>query len=142
MRLLSFSSSLKTQCLFLNYEPCIVRPTFIDLNDVQLNYYPFMIGWDKCSGSYNVLSPKISVPKETKDIKVKPFNTITNKNEAKAMTEHVSCDCNANSIVQYYVIQVKNEIIKHANVNVKVIVDTKKIIVGILLHVFVWIVSI
>ena len=53
------------------------------------------------------------------------------------MTEHVSCDCNANSIVQYYVIQVKNEIIKHANVNVKVIVDTKKIIVGILAHVFV-----
>ena len=71
----------------------MVRPTFIDLNHVQLNYYPFMIRWDKCSGSYNVLSPKISVPKETKDIKVKPFNAITNKNGAKARMEHVSCDC-------------------------------------------------
>ena len=33
------------------------------------------------------------VPKETKDIDVKAFNMITNKNEAKAMTEHISCGC-------------------------------------------------
>ena len=33
------------------------------------------------------------VPKETKDINVKVFNMITNKYEAKAMTEHISCDC-------------------------------------------------
>ena len=48
---------------------------------------------------------------------------------------------NANSIVQY-VIQIKNEIIKHVNVNIKIIVGAKKIIVGILAHVFVRIVSI
>ena len=33
------------------------------------------------------------VPKETKDINVKAFNMITNKDEAKAMMEHISCDC-------------------------------------------------
>ena len=48
---------------------------------------------------------------------------------------------NANTIVQH-VIQIKTGIIKHANVNVKVIVSTKKIIVGILAHVFVRIVNI
>ena len=48
---------------------------------------------------------------------------------------------NATSIVQY-IIQIKNEIIKHINVNVKIIVRAKKIIVGILAHVFVRIVSI
>ena len=48
---------------------------------------------------------------------------------------------NANSIVQH-VIQIINEIIKHANVNVKNIVSAKKIIVGILAHVFVRIASI
>ena len=48
---------------------------------------------------------------------------------------------NANSIVQY-VIQIKNGIIKHVNVNVNIIVCTKKIIVGIPAHVFVRIVSI
>ena len=39
-----------------------------------------MISLDKCTGSCNVLSPKY-VPKETKDINVKVFNMITNKNE-------------------------------------------------------------
>ena len=55
-----------------------------------------MISLDKCSGSYNaanVLSPKICVPKKTKDINVKVFNVITNKNEAKTMAKHISCDC-------------------------------------------------
>ena len=32
-----------TKCLFLNGEPCMVRPTIIDMNPVELKYYPFMI---------------------------------------------------------------------------------------------------
>ena len=36
---------------------------------------------------------KICIPKKTKDINVKAFNLITNKNEAKTMAEHISCDC-------------------------------------------------
>ena len=83
----------------------MVRPTLIDLNPIELKYYPFMISLDKCSGFCNVLSPKICVLKEMKDINVNVFYTISNKNEAKAMTEHLSCDfkskfnstiCNAN----------------------------------------------
>ena len=78
--LLSFSSSLalqRTKYLFLNDEPCVVRPTLIDLNPVELKYFPFMISLNKCIGSCNVLSPKIYVSKETKDINVNEFNTIT-----------------------------------------------------------------
>ena len=66
---LSFSESLaheQTKFLSLNDEPCMVRPTLIDLNLVELKYYPFIISLDKCNGSCNVLSPKIHVPKETK----------------------------------------------------------------------------
>ena len=33
------------------------------------------------------------VPKETKYINVKAFNMIKNKDETKAMIEHISCDC-------------------------------------------------
>ena len=66
-------------------ELCMVRPTLIDLNPVELKYYPFMISLNKCTES--------CVPKETKDLNVKAFNKITNKNEAKAMTKHISCDC-------------------------------------------------
>ena len=68
--LLSFSSSLATKCVSLNDKPCMFRPTLIDLNPVELTYYLFMISLDKSNGSYNVLSPKICVPKETKDILV------------------------------------------------------------------------
>ena len=64
-----------------------------------------MISSNKCTASCDVLSPKIYVPKETKDIHVKAFSMITNKNEAKEMTVHISCGykckfigtiCNAN----------------------------------------------
>ena len=66
---------------------------------------------------------------------------MASKNEAKAMTEQFSCTVNSNSIVQR-AIRIKNGIIKHVNVNVKIIVSAKKIIVGILAHVFVRVVSI
>ena len=47
------------------------------------------------------MHPKICVPKETKDINVKTFNMITNKNEGKGITEHISCDfkCKFNSTI-------------------------------------------
>ena len=62
------------------------------------------------------------------NVDVKVFNMITNGN------------C-ANSIVQL-AIQIKNGIIKHVNMTVKIIVRAKNIIVGILAHVFVKMVSI
>ena len=37
---------------------------FIDSIPAELKYYAFMFSLDKCSGSYNVLSPKICDPKE------------------------------------------------------------------------------
>ena len=69
------------------------RPTLIGLNPVELNYYPFIISFDKCNESCIVLSLKICVPKETKNINVKVFNMIANKNEAKTIAKHSSCDC-------------------------------------------------
>ena len=64
----------------------MVRPTLINMNPVELKYYPFMVSLNKCTGSCNVLSPKTCVPKKAKDIYVKAFNMITNKDEAKAIT--------------------------------------------------------
>ena len=75
----------------------MIRPPLINLNPVKLKYDLFMISLDKCSGSRNVLLPKICFPKKktkkTKDIHVKVFNMITIKNEAKTIAEHISCDC-------------------------------------------------
>ena len=57
--LLSFSESFarvakvsdQTKCLFSNDEPYMVRPTPIDMNPVELKYYPFMISLNKFNGS-------------------------------------------------------------------------------------------
>ena len=86
--LLSFSNSLacvakisdQTKCVSSNDELYMIRPTFIDLNPVELKYCPFMVNLDKCNGSINVLSPKICVPKEAKDINITVFNMIANNN--------------------------------------------------------------
>ena len=51
--LLSFSSSLATKCLSLNDEPCMIRPTLIDFNPVELKDYPFQNSLGKCNGSCN-----------------------------------------------------------------------------------------
>ena len=91
-----------TKCMFLNYEPCMFRPSLTNMNRNELKYYPF-ISLNKCTGSCNVLYPKICVSKETKDIYVKVFNMITNKEQAKAMIEHIHVIVNANSIVQHVI---------------------------------------
>ena len=108
-------------------EPCTDRPTVIDLNSVELKYYPFMIGLDKCSGNCNVLFPKIYVPKKKRHVKV--FNVITNKNEAAVMAKHISCDCECrfNSTTCN-----SNQKWNKKNVNVKIMVSVKNVIVGIL----------
>ena len=74
--------------------------------------------------------------KKTKDISVKVLKMITNKNEAKEISKHISCDGKSKFIVQH-AIQIKNWVMKHVTVNVKIIVSTKKIIVGILPYTFV-----
>ena len=139
--LFSFNKSLardQIKCLFLNDEPCMAGPSLIDMNPVELKYYPLMITLGKCTGSCNVVSPKICVRKEAKHINVKAFNMITNKDEAKVQNKfHVIV--HANSIIQH-VIQNKTGRIKY--LNVKIIISMKKVIVGILAHVFVRIVSI
>ena len=84
--LLNFISSLacdQRKCLFLIDEPCLVRPTVLDMNLNELKYYPFMISLNKCTGSCNVLFPKICVPKETKNIYIKAFNVILTKMKLK-----------------------------------------------------------
>ena len=71
----------------------MVKPTLIDMNPVELKYDAFMISLNKCTAKSNIWSLEICVPKETKDINVKALNVVTNKNDAKSMTEHISCDC-------------------------------------------------
>ena len=51
-----------------------------------------MIILDKFSENCNIVSPKECVPKKIKDISVKVFDEMKNRNEAKVMIKHISCD--------------------------------------------------
>ena len=62
--LLSFSESLATKCVTLNDETCMVRPTLIALNHIELKCYSFKISLDNCNGNCNVLPPQICVWKK------------------------------------------------------------------------------
>ena len=80
----------------------MVRATLIDLNHVELNYYPFMISLDKCNWSCNAVDDlyiKICVLSKTKDVNVTVFNMIANINESKTLVKHISYDfkCKFNS---------------------------------------------
>ena len=122
----------------------MIRPTLIDLNPVEFNCYPFMVSLDKYSRSCNAaddLSTKICIPNKTKDVNVKAFNTITRTNEAKIMVKHISCDCKCkfNSTTCNLNQKWNNETCQFECKNY---CTCKKIIVGILTHVFVRIANI
>ena len=44
---------LVTKYVPLNNESCITRPYLVNLNQVELHYYSFIISLDKCSGNCN-----------------------------------------------------------------------------------------
>ena len=64
--LLSFSSSVANKCVSLNDEPCMVRPILIDLNPIELKYYPFVISLGECTGSCNSYLQKYVFQKKQK----------------------------------------------------------------------------
>ena len=87
-----------------------------------------MISLDKCNENCNAaddLSAKIWIWSETKGVNVKRLNMITRISEAKTLENIFHAIVNANLTVQY-VIQIKNGIIKHVSVSVKIIVHEKK----------------
>ena len=89
--LYSFSRYFAKNSVLSNNEPCMTRPTLIDLTPVELNHYPSMIIPDKYNESCNSvddLSTKICLK-----IYINVFIMITRINKAKALTKHISCDC-------------------------------------------------
>ena len=88
--------------------------------------------------------PQKYVFQKKQDINVKVFNVIPNKNEAKVMAKHISCNCKCkfNNITCNSNQKRNNKTCQCECKSYKIIVHTKRIIVGILAYVFVRIVSI
>ena len=45
----------------LLYQPCMARPTRIDLNLNELCYYAYMVSLDRCNGSCNTLKDQSDI---------------------------------------------------------------------------------
>ena len=61
---------------------------------------------------------------------------ITGINESKTLTKHISCECKVD-LIKENVIQINGGIMINVNVSVKNVNYVKKIMFGILLHVFI-----
>ena len=72
-------------------------------------------------------------PNKTEDLSLSVFNTITAINETKALTKHISCECNC-KFDGKNVSQIESEIAINVIMSVKSIIYLKKIKFGILLH--------
>ena len=59
------------KCLFLNDEPCMVRPTPIDMNPDELKYYSFMISLNKCTEVVTSYPQKYVFQKKQKTVMLK-----------------------------------------------------------------------
>ena len=94
--LLSFSGSLPTKCMSLNNEQCKIRRALIDLNPVELKYYPYLITLDECNGSCNTVTKipyRICTPNKTENANLNVFNLITGTNETKKLIKPISLKC-------------------------------------------------
>ena len=81
-------------------------------------------------------SNKVCVPNKTEDLDLNVFNIITGINESKTLTRHISCEfkckfdkrkCDSSN----------GGVMTNVDVSVKNMIYVKKIIFGILVHVFV-----
>ena len=118
----------------------MIRSTLIELNSTELNYYPLTISLNICIGRCNFVddwSTKICALMKIEYVNVKRFKMTTRVYEAKTMKKHVSSDCKSKFNVQHVIQIMINGILINVNANVNLIIRLKKIIVGILAHVFV-----
>ena len=136
------------KCVSLAIQKCTTQPTVIKLQPNEytqgLRYCPFVVDLDRCVGSCNTLndsSNNVCVPNKTEELNLSMFNMVTGINESKTLAKHIACKCKCKLMVES-VIQIKSRIMINVGANAKNTIYVKKIIFGILLHVFVKMVNI
>ena len=70
----------------MNNQPCMIRPTLIDLNPDELHYYLFTVLLANCNWSCNTAEDqfgRIDVPSKIEDKNLKVFNMIKGINKWK-----------------------------------------------------------
>ena len=89
-------NAIPLSCISMNNAEYKVRPGIINVNSNEPVFYPFSIKTSKCSGSCKSIDdpyPKICVPDDVKDLKVKVFNLMSTTNETRHIKRHETCKC-------------------------------------------------
>ena len=94
------NTSNHTKCVLLSNLKCMILPTLIHLHPnefcQEFHHYPFAVKLDRCVGKCNNLydlSNKAGVPNKTEDLNLGMFNMVTEINQLKTLTKHISCEC-------------------------------------------------
>ena len=94
--LLSFGGSLAIECVSINNQQWMLRPTLISLSNYKLNYYSLMVSLYTCDGSCNTVEDpfgRICVPNKKEDVNLKVLNLKKGINGSKSVVKHISCKC-------------------------------------------------
>ena len=88
------------KCVSWSNQKCTTKPALCNLYLNQytqgLCLYPFSVNLDRCVGNcntHNDLSNKVCVSSKTEDLNLSMFNMITEINESKTRTKHISWEC-------------------------------------------------
>ena len=94
------NTSNHTKCVLLSNLKCMILPTLIHLHPnefcQEFHHYPFAVKLDRCVAKCNNLydlSNKAGVPNKTEDLNLGMFNMVTEINQLKTLTKHISCEC-------------------------------------------------
>ena len=77
----------------LNNQSCQTRPTLININSKETNFYPFNVSVNKCGTSCNTIDDpyhRVCVPNKVKNKNVKVFTLMSCVNETIFLVQHES----------------------------------------------------
>ena len=72
------------KCLTLNNRPYQARPTILNINSNETQFYPFTVSVKNYGGTYNTIDvpyTRVFVPSKAKNMNVKVFNLMPGVNE-------------------------------------------------------------
>ena len=94
------NGSNHTKYISISSQKCMIQTTLIHVHpneqSQKFHYYPFAVKLDRCVRSCNTLndlSNKVCIPKKTEVLNLSLFNMITEIDESKILTKHISCEC-------------------------------------------------
>ena len=93
------NASNHTKCVSLSSQIRMIQRSLINLHpnedSQEFHYYPFAVKVDRCVGSCNTLndlSNNVCAPNKTEELNLSVLNMITEINESKTLTKHISCE--------------------------------------------------